>query len=261
MQSLLLYNKFLKNVLYRYYPFNANHIDLYSKIDNWSSLSINPNINWQQINWQAYLTMFVTCPPHLQEVVEDNCIECSDNPTFPWCEQLIEYYNRDLNWCYLAQNRHFLSNRQLVTKYSSYLAEYRELIQETLAITNLQPKISLSMVAVTLQDVFIKRGLYVPYFGKLLTCDIIKTEEQNIHWDKLSSYPLVDWTEELLSAYYHKLDKRAVLRNNRFTCTLPLLQALQPTEADLIAAQAKVWEGLKEYFTDETVESILQQQG
>jgi len=260
MLAFLMPQKTLSvNLLSRYYALTEVQIQRYKKILNWNCISLNPNVNWKEIHWQSYLTFFITCPPDLQEAVEDNCIECNTNQTFPWCGELIEYYNRNLNWCFLAQNEHFLSNRQLVNTYQSYLVEYEQLMHETLTADKKPAGHYLDILFETkVREVFMGEGNFPKFYGTVLDYDFIQRFENNINWHNLSNYRFVDWTEELVVAYCHKLNKEAVLRNKNFPYTIPMLSALQPTEGHLIAAQDRLWSDLfKGVIEDEIVDTIM----
>lgn len=128
-------------VLAQYYPFKQYQLIKYREQLNWPLVSINPNINWTEVNWRLFTSELIHYRELEDEPTEEECVECNENPTFPWSEELIERWNRDVNWCYLAQNKLFIKHFNLVAKYWQYLQPHQDLIQETgqkVSYSNLQ---------------------------------------------------------------------------------------------------------------------------
>lgn len=124
---------FAYNILCKYYPLKQCQLIEHRERLNWWAVSVNKNINWDDISWRLVAHKLNHCAEGKEWQCDDNCVECSSNPTFPWCEELIEHWQQQVNWCYLAQNPTFLKNHhQLIIKYSQHFELHKQLIVDIL---------------------------------------------------------------------------------------------------------------------------------
>lgn len=205
-------------ILLQYYPVSEEYIKKRSKYfssDEWSSLSCNYNISWNE----SLISEYSDCW---------SWYHLSSNPSLPWSIDLIKRYYNKWDWWSLSYN-HFLPwSKKLLNEFGYKIAHrtilspltLEDYIQEEnyrkLQVQSKAPKAPIQRAIDTeeFKSLIDKDG-----FVKISNENIIWTEEvideykTKLNWDFLSNNSAIPWSQQFIDKYSNKLNWSVLSRN------------------------------------------------
>jgi hypothetical protein len=84
-----------KGFISAFYGLNSTMLKAYGQSLNWQAITVNESISWAFDDIKKFKNKLFIGGEDYKNEWDDLVLECSDNPTVPWSEDLLELFNYD----------------------------------------------------------------------------------------------------------------------------------------------------------------------
>jgi hypothetical protein len=255
---LITYPGIAKSFISAFYPLNSTMLETYGSDLDWHNVTINQNIPWTLSDIAKFKEKLFVGGEDYQLEWDDFVIECSDNPTMPWSEELIKLFNNNFYWEWLAMNPVFVEDDTLVKRYIPpdllYLVEKArsgenedgdtispfDLSSEYAVIRRIPPRVALLPL-------------------KEWDIEFISQNAGFINWPALSSCQRLNWNYEIIETFLERLTSHSLYQNRAIRFDLRLLKLLSthPDFKNEPPVTKRIWDEVFFDLGDREVNEIL----
>lgn len=243
-----------------FYSLKLEHLLGYKEKLSWNAISVNKKIAWDYKlikEVKDYLNIAGT-NYHMQ--YDDFVFECNDSPFLKWDQEIVDLFNEDLNWDFLSQSFYFASNWPLAEKYLS--KEYLEVANQTIYKV-FEPKndpLFFQNGWYSIYDMikYIRPKVEIPQFKNWDVC-FISSQEDFIDWNVLSSCLKINWSYELIGAFFPRWNLSNLINNESIPFDFKLFELLSCHKDfyNTSFLQKNIWDGAFGDLTDEDIVYVL----
>jgi hypothetical protein len=189
-------------------------------------------------------------------VWDDFVLECSDNPTIPWSEELLKLFNYDFYWEWLAMNPIFVKDDNLVKKYIPADLLYQ--VKKTRSDENEDGLIPFDLSSeYSVIHRIPSRVAVLPI--KQWDIQFMNQCAGYIDWPALSSCERINWSYEIIQRFLDKLSLHSLYHNEAIRFDLRLLKLLSthPDFNDEAPVTRRIWHEVFYDMGDGEIHEIL----
>lgn len=210
-----------------YYRLNEIQLLKYKNSLLWNYIIVNEQIRWEYALIRFFKNYLIVGGRNYDNRFDDRVFECNKSPFIPWNQKLVNLFEDDLYWEFLAQNFSFVCNQQLVEKYLN--SEQKLMAEETRKDKALQPTEDklFQFGGNSMYDLIhrVSPQINVPPIGQW-DISFIASQDSKLNWYLLSSCLKLDWSIELIAYFFEKWDLSNLIHNDAIKLDMPLISLL-----------------------------------